>query len=489
MIARLRGVALVCIYLFAACGTAVAAGEARTMLAHYADSVLTQTSLRGASWSVLFYSLTGDSVLFERDADRLLIPASLTKLVSSAAALNALGPDFRFTTACRYTGTFSADGTVSGNLLFAAGGDPTPELKLVDSLRKAALPAWAEQLYARGLRSVRGDLVVSTWPHKAEGAVPEWETGDIAGGFAPAVDGFGFNNNVCRLTVRPGSAAGSSASYTVDPAYAPVQVKLHVQTVQAGRGGWLELHVAQQDCAVVVTGEIPAGDDGEYLWLPVQNPALYFARALHSALRARGIEIGGVVRVDRSSGAAAGGVEFASFSSGPLAAMLQLVNKDSDNYTAEYVLRALGTAAGGADRRSGLQAVERFLKTCGIDQRNARFVDGSGLARQNLVSARALVSLLRVMDRHPAAASFKSSLAVAGVDGTLAYRLPNGKSSRRILAKTGTMTHVSGLAGYAETDGGERIVFAMLCNNFSTSLRHIRGVQDRLIERALLLAE
>lgn len=487
MTSRWQPVALFVLTVALTAANGMAGGRTRAELAAYGDSVLTQPLLRGASWTVLVYSLSGDSVIYERDADRLLIPASLTKLVTSAAALDALGADFRFSTFCRYTGDLTSAGEVTGDLLVQAGGDPSAELKSVDSLGKGLLPYWADRLYASGLRAVRGNLVICTAPFAAEAANAAWEIGDVAGGFAPAVDGFGFNNNVCRLTVMPGGKAGDPATFTVDPPYAPVHVRLRVQTVNPDRAGWLELAVAELDSSVVVTGEIPAGDDGEYLWLPVQEPALYFARALHAALRQRGIRIDGSVRVDRINAAA--GAELAAFHSAPLPRVLELVNKDSDNYTAEYVLRAIGKATGEANRRGGLRAVERFLKSCGVDQRDARCTDGSGLARQNLVSARALVDVLRYMHRHPYGDQFKASLAVAGRDGTLAFRLSHNGTAGRIVAKTGTMTYVSGLAGYGYTGSGEIMAFALLCNNFSTSLRHIRGVQDRLLERMILSAE
>jgi PBP4 family serine-type D-alanyl-D-alanine carboxypeptidase len=453
--------------------------------AAFADSVLSEPALAGASWSVQVYSLSGDSVVFERDADRLLTPASVAKLFTSAAALDALGADFRFTTEIAADGVVDEDSVLQGDLIVLAGGDPTIELKSVDSLRGPVLRAWADSLLAHGIRRVHGDIVLRTWPYRRESAPGSWEVGDVNAGFAPPMDGFGFNSNVCQLLVLPASAPGDSARFVLDPPFAPVHLKPRVSTIPAPSECWLDLQAAPADTTAVIAGEMPLDEDGEFLWISVQDPARYFGLALKDALEKRGIATDGGVVVDRSvpnDGAPLR--ELFVHSSSPLPAVLALMNKESDNFSGEHVLRALGLAAGGAaDRRAGLDAVLRYAARFGIGKSSLHLEDGCGLSRQNLVSACAVVGLLRAVHTSPERDVFVSTLAVSGTDGTLAYRLNAPQVVGRIRGKTGTMTQVSNMAGYLQTEDGEEFAFAMLCNHFANSIHHVRAAQDRLLER------
>jgi D-alanyl-D-alanine carboxypeptidase/D-alanyl-D-alanine-endopeptidase (penicillin-binding protein 4) len=230
-------------------------------------------------------------------------------------------------------------------------------------------------------------------------------------------------------------------------------------------------------------GEVYLEDDGEYLWVPVQEPALYFGLALKDALTQRGIQLSGDVIVDRLNAFSQTNPLF-EYQSPPLPATLAVMNKESDNYSAEYVLRRLGVARSGSGTSvAGLKAVSQFLRNCGVESDEIMLVDGCGLARRNLCSARGLIKVLAAMDRHESRATFMSTLSVAGVDGTLSSRMSTQKISGRVRAKTGTMTNVSSLAGYLTLSSGEDVAFAILCNNFRASRHLVRSVQDKLIER------
>jgi serine-type D-Ala-D-Ala carboxypeptidase/endopeptidase (penicillin-binding protein 4) len=442
------------------------------------DSLTESNGLRGASWSILAYSLSGDSVLYEKDADRLLTPASVTKLMTSAAALDALGGDYRFTTTFRVTNALRSDGTLDGDLIVEAGGDPFAEEKSSSELHMPVLRFVASSLAAQGLHRMTGDLILRPWPYRLECAAPAWELNDIHGGFAPAVDGFGFNNNVCNAAILPGDSVGSPARFTLDPPYAPVHFKSQVRTCGANTEGWIEFEVIPADTSVLISGEIPVNDNGQYVYVPVQDPSLFYGRALAAALSKQGIELNGRIVVDRSGMGRAATVLF-SYSSLPLTAALSLMNKESDNYTAEYVLHALGR---GANRRDGLAAVMRFLTKAGVDKKEVNLEDGCGLARQNIITASAIVKVLRAMFHHPAYETFRTTLSISGKDGTLAGRL-GGDLAEHVFGKTGTMTHVSALAGYTTDEHGQPLAFAILCNNFRTTVHHVRFVQDRLVER------
>ncbi|MBU1921578.1 D-alanyl-D-alanine carboxypeptidase/D-alanyl-D-alanine-endopeptidase, partial [bacterium] len=272
---------------------------------------------------------------------------------------------------------------------------------------------------------------------------------------------------------------------TLFPAYSPLRINSGIITGEKGADNWVDYHITPCESEVTITGVIALGDDGEYIWMPIQDPSTYFGEALKAALIDRGIVVLGNVRVEHGGKSSNNSrAPFYTHYSAPLTITLSLMNKDSDNYSAEYVLRALGIdRAGSGSAEAGLKAILAFLNRNKIERQQVRLVDGCGLARRNLCSATGLTGLLTVMHHHRHSNAFKYTLAHSGIDGTLDYRMGTSKLAGRVRAKTGTMTFSSSLAGYLTLESGKEIVFAVLCNNFSTSRHHVRGIQDQIIER------
>jgi PBP4 family serine-type D-alanyl-D-alanine carboxypeptidase len=405
-------------------------------------------------------------------------------MINAAVAIDRLGPEFRFSTRLYSSQRPNSTGLLEGDLLVFAGGDPSAETKRVDSLRMTWTDHIAAGLYAKGLREIAGNIILSTRPYRLECAPSAWEIGDVKESFAPAVDGFGFNNNVCRLSIFPGESVAEPAIVTLDPPWSPVEIASSITTGKPGSDNWADYYITPCRNNFAISGNVALDDDGEFIWIPVQDPALYYGEALRRSLIKQGIKVIGKVQVARPGFSEKSyGAPYYVHRSAPLSSTLSLMCKDSDNYSAEYVLRQLGisrTGSGTAD--AGLRAMNRFLIKYQIDRNQIRFVDGCGLARRNLCSARALVDILGAMHRHKHAEAFKYILSHSGIDGTLDYRM-GGRLSGRVRAKTGTMTYISTISGYLTLANGDDITFAILCNNFRTSRHHVRGIQDQIIER------
>ncbi len=424
----------------------------------YADSVLSDNAFQGASWSIQISQASTGKIVYEKDPDRLVAPASVAKVLIAAAALTTLGPDYRFATACLTAGELSGAGSLNGDLILQAGGDPTAEAKHTSLLR-----AWADSLKARGLRRVEGNIVLSTWPFRLEGAAPAWGMDDLNAGFAPAVDGFGFNSNVCNVEVLPGCADGDDAQYVLDPPFAPIHIRSRVTTVPKGQAADLSMQVAPEDTSIIIEGRIPLGDTGKFFWVPVQDPALYLGRAFRDALETTGVTVDGDVVVDRESQASDPSRTLYVHYSPPLSRIVAVMNKESDNYLAEYVLRATSFRSRGlVDRRAGVHAVTEYLTRQGIDKRAFYLEDGCGLSRMDLLSARAMSQLLVHLHDAPAGAAFRATLSVAGEDGTLEGRLTEPEYRGRLIGKTGSLTRVCTLAGYLTDTEGEVYTLAIL---------------------------
>ncbi len=466
-------------------GFAGSPGVSRSV-SEIADSVLSLPALRGSTWSILITHLDKDSVILNRNPEGRLIPASVTKLVTTAAALDALGSTHRFVTRCYSLGEPDEMGVLRSDLYIQASGDPTMHPREMKGVRATILSLWADSLENYGIREIKGDIVMKTLPYALERSTSSWEIGDVNSNFAPPVDGFGFNSNVCHLGVHPASVVGDPAVFTVDPPYAPLAMQSSIKTVSAESDGWISFESVPSDTTIKLSGEIRAGDDGEYLWVPMQDPALFLGRAFATELASRGLEVSGSIKVDRWSPSNSGGFTLFESPSLPLSYSIAVANKESDNFTAEYLLRAIGQKVGGrGDARTGLEGVTRFLRSIGISESSITISDGCGLSRHNLCTAEGIVKLLTAMDAHPERDAYRQSLAVSGYDGTMEYRLSTEGLAGRVVAKTGTIMHVCTLAGYAIDQQGGNIAFAILCNNFTCSPRVVRVAQDRMLEAVL----
>lgn len=215
-------------------------------------------------------------------------------------------------------------------------------------------------------------------------------------------------------------------------------------------------------------------------------PELRAARTLAGKLSAAGIAIAGTVRVGEAPTDAS---LLYCHVSPPLSEIVRTLNKASSNLYAETLVRHLGLVRGAGTHPAGMAEMTGILSEAGWASESFRVEDGSGLSRYNLVTPSQLASLLVAAARMPAFETFLASLPVAGVDGTLATRMRGTRAEGRVLAKTGTMSGVSCLAGYVVRPGREPLVVVMMVNGFVGSARSVQGLQDAVIEALIQALE
>jgi D-alanyl-D-alanine carboxypeptidase/D-alanyl-D-alanine-endopeptidase (penicillin-binding protein 4) len=257
-----------------------------------------------------------------------------------------------------------------------------------------------------------------------------------------------------------------------------------------------------------IGGSLPLDDKGFSGSVAVPDPALAFVSMLRGALEKRGVLISGRTRtVNARSGlsvvprllpAPIGGsgavpslppVEITNLQSPPLSLIAAQTLKPSQNLYTELILRSLGaitkTSAHQTDEDAGLDAVRNFLRQTGVDQHELVLNDGSGLSRNDMVTAHASVELLTFMSKHRYAGVFRDALPIAGVDGTLKNRMKGTPAEGNVHAKTGTLSSVASLSGYVTSAAGERLVFSMMLNNYA-EVGEVR--KDSIDAIAVLLA-
>jgi D-alanyl-D-alanine carboxypeptidase/D-alanyl-D-alanine-endopeptidase (penicillin-binding protein 4) len=457
-----------------------AAGALRARVERALQAAATRDGLRHALWGVEVRSLVTGRVLYARQADTSLLPASSMKLATTAAALDAFGPDARFRTTLQSGAAIGADGVLAGDLYLVGAGDPSLSRELAAHPEYGAFELLADGLYQAGVRRVAGALVGADGVFSGERRGADWTWEDLVWWYGAETAGLTFADGSVNLKISPGVRPGDPVRVERHPATDYLRVDSTAVTCAAEALATLTLRRGARN-TIELSGCLPAGAPLLDRFVAVEDPAAYAAAVCAAALAARGIV------VDRGLSATSvvpGGLRaLATYEGAPMAEILKDVNKPSHNARAEMLLRLVGAKVKGAGTvEAGRDAVLAFLGAHGVDTEGWEIADGSGLSRTDLVTAHGYVDLLAAMDKHPQAAVFEDSLPVAGTDGTLKRRLSGPRTSGRVHAKTGTLTHTSALVGYAEPARGDRLAFAILVNHATAPGAVVHDAIDGVVE-------
>jgi D-alanyl-D-alanine carboxypeptidase/D-alanyl-D-alanine-endopeptidase (penicillin-binding protein 4) len=429
-------------------------------LAKKIDELIDKSEFANARWGIFAISLKDGRVIVARDAQKLFNPASVQKIITSTVALDKLGADFRWRTRVLAEKSIE-NGTLDGDLILYGEGAPDFNTESVETL--------ANQLQAKGLKRVKGNIVGDESYFKGDGVGEGWSWNDLQWYYGAQASALTVNYNRVTISLQDGKPK-------IEPATNLVEFSGDVKPLENG-----------ETESVGVKREIGANKvylygSGRYLdaRLAVENPALWSAQILKDALERKGIVIEGAAKssnwesVDKTN--AENAAELASIESQTLGEIIRQMNKNSINLYAELILRTLGKKFGEqspdenpavqktrGDDSAGISVIKKWLTENGATfQETESLKDGSGLSRLNFVTPETIARALIAASRIKAAETFRNSLPIAGTDGTLGGRLGNARG--KILAKTGTIMYVNSLAGYAKTER-ETIAFVILCNN------------------------
>ena len=440
--------------------------EAQTAAA--VREILADPDLPTAHWGVLVQDARTGRVVLSRNARKSFLPASTLKLLTTATALDRLGPAFRYRTRLYQFGEVDSSGTLAGDLVIRGAGDPT------FGSESDPLEAWAEALHAAGLRRVTGRIVGDDDAFEDARYSEGWDVSHIATeSYAPPSGGLAWGDNVVAIEIAAGAPGGPARFESSPPGFATVRGEA---VTQRGRGRLVVDRTLGTD-EFTLRGGVPAGYRGA-LRVPVANPTLYAVHAFAERLSEAGVDVSAAALVDVDD--LDGGLDYADRQpvqtsvSPPLAAIVERVNGESDNLYAEHLFRTLG---GGSVERAA-EAVEAFVERAGADADGLYVADGSGLSRKDLVTPEALAAVLRAMQRHPAGAAFRSSLPTGGGAGTtLRARLEDVP----VRAKTGSLLGVRCLAGTVRGPDGTPYVFVLMANHYTARGGPIARAQDAIV--------
>jgi serine-type D-Ala-D-Ala carboxypeptidase/endopeptidase (penicillin-binding protein 4) len=450
-----------------ACLVAVVAGSepASVPLARDVDAVLDRPALAHVLWGVEVRSLKTGQVLYARNATKAFRPASTLKLVTTAAALDAFGPEARLRTTVETAGRLDGEGRILGDLFLVGRGDPTlGGGRYGDGQPLRPFQEMADALAAAGVKRIEGRVVGHEGLFSGERRGNDWGWEDLVWSYGAEVSALSFNDNAVGLKLSPGEQPTDPAVLDLVPPSSYYRVVSTATTAPPGAKTELRLTRDAGANLIRLSGSIAIGEQPWQGWAALEDPARFAATAFAEVLESRGIHVASGVATS-STPLPAGLRELAAHQSPTIAELIRAVNKDSRNLHAEALLRLLGARlAGEGSVAAGHIAVGEFLRRQGVRTEGWGLEDGSGLSRSNVVTPAGLVDLLAAMDRHAHAAAFRDSLPVAGADGTLKARMKGTAAAGRVLAKTGTLALVNSLAGYVTTSRGERLAFAAVAN-------------------------
>lgn len=437
---------------------------------------LTAKRLPNADVGMVVMDGSTGAIIYERNAYQAFSPASNMKLLTAAAALYALGPDYRYHTQLAWDPSQVTHHTLQGNVYMRFSGDPTLTINKVQHLM--------QQIKARGIHTINGDIVIDhslfTKPNYPPGSTYDnshWYYG------AP-ISAILINQNALTFHIHPSDTLGQRAHIQPSsPArtYANL-IENDITTVsyqKAMHRCSLILDVNAHN-AFQLKGCWPIGDDHNFK-LAIKNPYRFASGIIRHSLKVNNIKLSGQIKQGHKPSNL---TSLTEQSSPELKAMLTTMMKHSNNIYAESLFKTLGVSqfGKGSFQLGGLALQKVLADKAGLDFQHARIKDGAGESRYDLITPMMLARVLYVIDQDSHLGPiYRQTLPDSGADGTLKKRMTSADMKQVVQAKTGSMTGVSTLSGYIKTLSSDHLIFSIMVNHLTDSLTRARNFQDQAL--------
>ncbi|RHS39417.1 D-alanyl-D-alanine carboxypeptidase/D-alanyl-D-alanine-endopeptidase [Tannerella sp. AF04-6] len=447
--------------------------------------------LRSASVGFCIMDIETGEIVSSYDSQRLLLPASALKLLTSATVLGIYGGEHRFYTDVQYSGYIGKDGVLYGDLYIQGCGDPTLGseygTRRVFDFRNRLL----KELENAGIHRIEGCIIADDSRFDTEGVSPKWLWEDVGNYFAAGCYGINYRDNTYRLILRSGAKGSTPVIIGVEPEISGLSFSNHlVSSSNAIDSAYI--YGAPFSLRRYIYGSIPEKQDRFVIKGDLPDPALFFANEMASFLKASRIKVTGtpvtmrILNENNKTKPLSDRSMLFRYSSDRLSDIIRIVNHNSNNLYAEALLRWIALSRyPEASASKGIEVLKHFWKEKGVFGDDLVMYDGSGLSPVNRISAEMLCRVLDFMASDKNLQTiFYSSLPCPGVSGTVRSFLKNSSLSKRMRLKSGSMAHVQSYAGYYDS-GNKRYAVAIIVNNFSGSRSYLRRVLEQMFEDEL----
>ena len=441
------------------------------------QKLLEKPEYQHATAGIHVIDLSDGKELFGFNSDKLLIPASTMKLVTSSAAIEMLGPDYRFQTKIGFKGEI-IDGTLTGDLIIIGGGDPTlgSEYFMDHYFHPHFLKTWAEKIKSAGIDNVKGDLILDLSVYDSEKIPSTWIWEDMGNYYGAGASALTVYDNLFRVTFRsprlPDLPTEITAIYPKVPGM-EFQNEVFSSNVNRDRA---YVFGSPIDGKRVIRGTIPKNRSAFTIKASNPSPEMLLGEDFLGYLMKSGIFISGKVKTENIDKKTFTNIYIQE--SPTLSEIVRVLNVESVNLFAEHLVKQISAEMEDeGSRENGLQIINDFCYQTGLDTLQIVMEDGSGLSHFNLASPQFFTSILRFMKNSP---SFTQSLPKAG-EGTLYRFSTNVFPGKTLMAKSGSMTRVRCYSGYLTTDKNNLLAFSIMFNNFNGEHTKLIGEIEKLL--------
>ena len=430
-------------------------------LAHRIDSILNQSSQKKVNFSVHIIKADTGKKVYSHDATTAMIPASNMKIITTAAALEILGPDYQFKTVASLCGD---------TLVIAGSGDPLLGDEKTDA-RYSRTPNWVfdeitAALKERSITSVN-DIILDTSVFDDQRVHPAWPRDQLNRWYACEVAGLNFNGNCVAMTTKK---INGKITVSIEPKTDYLKITNKVRAISTGKSAVGAYRQPGKVNELVVKGKCKT-KQGPFD-VAIERPAAFFGFLLAEHLTRFGIAVNGQL-IEKPLDEKCSLLPLTEFST-PIADCLIRSNKNSFGLAAEALLKAIAANTNIHKKNGswniGSEAISQYLLRIGIDKTEFNIDDGSGLSRQNKLSANAITKVLDHVYKSDNWQLYKDSLAVGGIDGTSSRYFKQPQYKGKVFGKTGYIAGVKSFSGFCSTPNGDYI-FSILTNKANGKTR------------------
>lgn len=461
------------------------------------ESVLNPSELEGIRWGIIVSDMQGQ-VLVEKNADQRFLPASNTKLVTTAAGfhwketLDDMAPEL----STRVIATPSELYGEYSDLTLVGRGDP--QVQDTPDCQFRCLESLARQVADSGIRKINDVVADDSW-FPVQKWVPGWSWEDLQQHYGTAVSALSLNENIVELEVSPSFRTGQTVGASWNTNYEPYELDKQAITGSPDNTTRVKVERTPGSGSVKVTGKMDSNASTRTFRLGLDRPARHAAQTFKTHLLNHGVSIIGSVKetsqqlaisdrlspetcnVRENDATEVGGTTIAELPPPNWSSIFNTINKDSQNLYAELVLRQLGKICGSGTTKDGLLRVNQLLADAGASLNSHDFFDGSGMSVYNRVSPRTLMKLLIYADQQDWGVDWKNTFPIGGIDGSLEYRFLGTSLEGKIYAKTGTLKGVNALSGYMISASGRELAFSIIANDRPLNIKTATPYMDQAL--------
>lgn len=457
-------------------------------LSRTVNDLAKEDAMKHAVLAVSVYNVDKKTQVYSYNSQRSVIPASLTKLFTTALGFDKLGKNFRFRTTLAYSGEIEKNGTLRGDLYIIGGGDPLlGSYRYRQTVPDSVFAAWHKAVLAAGIKAVDGRVYYDASIFDNHPLHDNWQWGDIGNYYGSGVGGLNFHENMFFIYFTPGGKLGYPASVArMEPKGINLHVINEVTTGPARSGDQVVVYGEPGSTIRVSTGTVPIDSKSFSVRASLPKPAQACADLFTAYLRARKLSVSGAASeaLRRPSNL----VTLLEYTSPTYYVIAQYTNMTSNNIYAEAIHRYLGHKMYGlGSSANGAKAVSDYIQRLRLESSGVALEDGCGLSVRNRVTSDFVCRFLADISKTNYFDDFQKSLPLAGENGTVKNLLSGLPSNVKVRVKSGSMTGVRAYAGYVTTAKGERLCFSVIANDFTCTGNQMRTKLEKIIMKIATL--